>query len=99
MISPSPGTSDRLLLAVKGPTGAAFLIALLFLTISLITIRDYGMSWDEPAVMERGQETFELIRGRGRMLDAADETELGGINSHPAFYAACDYAFSNILTY
>jgi len=75
--------------------GVAITVA--FLTINLAQIERYGMSWDEPAIMERGRQTVALVRGLASS-GASDEFFFTPIHFHPPFYATCNYGFSKIMT-
>ena len=76
----------------KNPAFWAITIAVCFFVVNLAQIGRYGLSWDEPNVMERGRDTVALIGGTQNNY-TADELHL-----HPSFYATCDYGVSLALT-
>jgi hypothetical protein len=82
----------------KKPAFWAIAIAVSFFVINLTQIGRYGLSFDEPAAMERGRETIALVAGtiwpRSGMESEFRPTDL---HIHPSFYATCNYVVSLAL--
>jgi hypothetical protein len=82
-------------LASSTPLTWAIVLALIFFVISLATIRDYGISQNEPDGMGRGIQALNMAFGLSlqpvaAQSDAPDER-------HPPFYAICNYLTSECL--
>ena len=81
------------------PAFWAVILALAFFIFNLAQIGRYGLSYDEPEGMERGQQTIALVTG---LFHPADEGGLAPgsdwLHHHPSFYATCNYVVSGCLT-
>jgi len=80
------------------PAFWAITIAVVFFVISLTQIGRYGMTFDEPAGMERGRETVALITQLISPQPGDEEGFAAGwLNNHPSFYATCNYGVASAL--
>jgi hypothetical protein len=82
--------------AAKTPDFWAIILAMGFFAVNILTLGQYGLSFDEPAGMDRGRQTLALL---GRML-APGMFELSSsdiFHYHPSFYATCNFVVSQGL--
>lgn len=76
----------------------ALLIVFLFLLVNLINLGDYGISYDERAGIQRGEETARIIAGE--FSGDSQNIQLVGLYMyHPGFYAFLDYETAQALEY
>jgi 4-amino-4-deoxy-L-arabinose transferase-like glycosyltransferase len=74
----------------------AIVAAVAFLAVNVGNVSQYGLSFDEPAGMERGRQTIALVKSfftSGISNARLDD----GVHNHPSFYATCNYMLSNLL--
>jgi hypothetical protein len=84
--------------ATASPRVWAALVTGLFLVWNLVNLHEYGLSYDEPAGMRRGEETARVFRSLATGGEVSVALTSAAPEYHPGFYAFVNYQIARFLT-